>query len=87
MQADVIRLIVGETFFLRDCKPFSQFRTNLLLLVRPWALKSPVEFHRLVRLTPGEALWLLEVELFRDLGQAYASYDYSATGMEARLQS
>lgn len=38
----------------------------LLLAIRPCALKSPVEFHLFVRF-PGEALWLLEVELLRDL--------------------
>lgn len=42
---------------------------NLLLDVSPWALKSPVEFHLFVRLllAPGDGLWLLDVELFRDL--------------------
>lgn len=42
--------------------------TNLLLGNKPCALKSPVEFHRLVKLLPpGDALWLLDVELLRDL--------------------
>lgn len=51
-----------------ECKFNNDFVVvNLLLQISPCALKSPVEFHLLVRFTPGETLWLLDVELFRDL--------------------